>query len=346
MARHVIFLIHGMGSPTDDTFSSWKTVLGNCYKLYTRNGESIDDKFEFIDIRYNHIFEDLRTQWNDAIDQILSVTSSQNLDLPDEDTLKALTNDNFWGTHIMDILLYRFIPQVREAVRAEVIRQFSPIATGNLGTKYSVIAYSLGSAVAHDAIHAMYHSHPTSPNGQLDPNDFHFDTIAMIANTSRLLQTDVKAYSSIVRPEKKSNGWTSACRSMLTASHTWDPLVTPKLFRPNADWPDPDTLADGRFSYVRPSLIQAWNVHAAEHYLADPTVHIPLFRFLRYKTWISKAKEQAIKKQFSESTPIEKFKTLEARVKPLLGGERDFSWREFFEIAGEFYAIIEDLTNQ
>lgn len=339
MAEHILFLVQGMGEQTEGTFDSWKATLRTLYSRYS-DGRSMDDQFRFVNINYNHLFEEQRSRWNDALDAILSAGAGQGLELPDRETLRTLTGDNFVGTHILDVLLYRFFPQMAENVRAEVVTQFGAALGETPGARFSVLAHSLGTAVAHDAIHALYHSHPTNPGNKLDPNLFHFDTIAMLANVSRILETDVDVYQSIVRPEKKGVGWKFACQKMLSASHKWDPLVAPKLFEPAADWPDPATRTEGLFTFARPTLIQDANPHAMEHYLRDPEVHIPLFRYLRYSSWISKAREAEERQAFLESNPLETFKDYVSDLKPLLVGEGDFSWKRFLQIFRAFYAAI------
>lgn len=339
MAEHLIFLVHGMGKPSSGTYASWKETLRELYGRYAPNGQNIDDHFKFIEIMYDDLFEEQRSRWNDAIGSILKTGTQQGIEMPDERSLKLLSGDHFFGTHILDVLLYRFSPMTAENVRSSVVSQFDAVLGEAPGAQFSILAHSLGTAVAHDAIHALYHSHPKNPQNKLDPNFFHFKTIAMVANVSRLLETDVDVYKSIVRPEKKNVGWNYACRSFLSAAHKWDPFVAPKLFEPSADWPDPVTRSEGLFTFSRPTLFNDWNIHAMEHYLLDPEVHIPLFRYLKFNKWISKTREIEEKKKYREAHSFEEFGSYAGKLKNLILGEGDFTWNNFIAKLVEYYLM-------
>ena len=104
MPKSTILLVHGMGKPTDEMFNQWKTTLKNAYELYS-GGESFEDRFDCTDIEYDSIFESKRDSWNAQIDAILN-SGVTGVALPSRDDLEKITEDNFFTTHIQDVLLY------------------------------------------------------------------------------------------------------------------------------------------------------------------------------------------------------------------------------------------------
>jgi hypothetical protein len=159
-----------MGKPTDDMFNQWKAVLKRLYEQYS-DGELFEDRFNCFSIEYDSKFEERRDAWNDQIGSILGSDAVGGLGLPSADELSALTDDNFFTTHIKDVLLYRFIPQVGEQVRAHVISKINDVVQSvHSSSEVSIIAHSLGTSVIHDAVNAMYNE-PGSDGNVLSPLD-------------------------------------------------------------------------------------------------------------------------------------------------------------------------------
>src|SRR3569832_1688725 len=87
----------------------------------------------------------------------------------------------------------------------------------------SVIAHSLGTADAHDTLHAMYRG------GTLPPSVTRPRVVARSANVSRILLTDADVYSCGVSPCVDSTK--GICDYFLNVRHRWDPIPVPRAFQ-------------------------------------------------------------------------------------------------------------------
>jgi hypothetical protein len=218
--------------------------------------------------------------------------------------------------------MYRFLPQVREQVRASVRKQILDVLKAkamNEPIRWSVIGHSLGTSVVHDTIHAMY----TDKKAPLVASDTRPKVIAMIANVSRVLETDSDVYTSFTHPSlDKAAG---ACDYLINARHEWDLFTVPKMFRPTDDWPDLDTRHAGRYVPVTINAIANKNIHDVAHYLANPKVHVALFRALTFQSAVSDDEAAVASRRYEEATPLSKFDSLIKKLKSIDLGEESAS---------------------
>ncbi len=220
------------------------------------------------------------------------------------------TEKNFWWTHVADVALYRCFPTYREAVRAAVMDAVVTAITPRVGagdTNLSVLAHSLGTSVMHDTLHILGSRQTLGgkPNAFLATN-FRFENIIMVANVSRLLQTDdadvQPVYKSIVRPGKRGQAG-SYCQRYLNFRHEADPFTFPRMFEPEG-W-DPKRYGNELIRhYWQP------NIHDVGHYLLNPRVHIPILRALTTQKTI---------------TPDEAHAAINPDHFPQIGGSFDFA---------------------
>ena len=341
MPKSTLLLVHGMGKPTDEMFNQWKATLKQTYELYS-NGEPFAGRFDCVNIEYDSIFEARREAWNNQIDAILN-SGVTGVALPNREDLEGLTEDNFFTTHIQDVLLYRFIPQIAEHVRAHVISQINDaIQAANSSSKISILAHSLGTSVIFDAVNAMYQT-PDENGNTLSPGDFRFQTIAMLANVSRTLETRWGVYDSLVRPGH-DNSDNYVTNTFLSASHKWDPLVSLRRFSPAENWPDSETVAKERIAVIEPGIITHQNVHDFSHYLQNPHVNVPLFRMLRHKRFVSEQERKDAEKAYHDADPIEDIDDYRRELKKIMAGEADFSWKRLVEIYQGLQNLVDDFT--
>ena len=341
MPKSTLLLVHGMGKPTDEMFNQWKATLKRAYELYS-GGETFEDRFDCVNIEYDTIFENRRDAWNDQIDAILN-SGVTGVELPSRDDLEGFTEDNFFTTHIQDVLLYRFIPQIAEHIRAHVITQINDaIQAADSFSRISIIAHSLGTSVSFDAVNAMYET-PLENGNTLSPGDFRFQTIAMIANVSRTLETRWGVYDSLVRPGH-DNSDSYVTNTLLSTSHKWDPLVSLRRFSPVENWPNSETVAKERVAVIEPGIIAHWNVHAFSHYLGNPLVNVPLFRMLRHKRFVSEQERKDAEKSYHDANPIHDFDEHRKELKAILTGEADFSWKRLVKVFKKFQEIVNEFT--
>ncbi len=185
------------------------------------------------------------------------------------------TENNFLWSHVVDVLLYRYFAQVTTDVRVHVMRAvaraWGEALAADPGARVSLLAHSLGTSVAHDSLALLATDPPAGAEGFL-AGDRRLSHVFMASNVSRILETLPRVYESAVAPPSV-RGAGAYCAVYYDVRHDLDPFPAPRAFRP--------AWAAGRdFVPVRTRAVRDFNVHAIEHYLADPRVHVPLLRAL------------------------------------------------------------------
>jgi len=285
MPKHLIFLVHGMGTHPEKWSEGTRKLLTDAYNSYPDlNIIPLEDRFEFVEICYDNIFEDIRKRWKNESESILKVMGANGLD---GDLIKKLveagqypSKDNFLWTHVLDVLLYRFAPTVSMAVRVTVANQIMKrLDTGGEIPAWSVLAHSLGTSVAHDTLNDLYHTAvPGKSKLSLSTGDTSAELVMMVANVSRVLElTSDLVYSSYLRPSSTILP-DRVCRYYFSVAHRRDPFTWFKTFDPPPPWPD--AVSTSNFKALQVRHLLDWNVHDLNHYLKGPQVHIPLFRYL------------------------------------------------------------------
>src|SRR3569832_629286 len=164
MAKHIVLLVHGMGDTRPGWSQDIQQLIRARYAAYAQLNLlcPFDNNFQFCEINYNDMFVDRRRAWSENAQAVLKLLAQRGLDVGVIDLLASYAaetgKDKFLTTHVLDVLLYRFIPQIAEQIRTSVqlhILQALTAQTKNKTNKWSGIAHSLGTAVAHDARHAM-----------------------------------------------------------------------------------------------------------------------------------------------------------------------------------------------
>jgi hypothetical protein len=326
MAKHVIFLVHGVGKQDPDTWSD--SVQAQIRALYSAYDIAktcpFDDFFEFQPVSYDDRFEKIRKRWRNDSSAVLGELKKQGLD---SGALKAATNlagapagDDVFGAFAMDVVFYKFLPPVAEAIRTQVastlLKRVFDTDSGEI-RDWSIVAHSLGTAVTHDTLHALYTS---KVQGKTFAGLTKARVLMMLANVSRLLEEDdVDVYRSQCRPG--AGAAEGVCRYFINAIHEWDPIPSPKQFRPLDDWPTLKARQQGRFIPVSINAFQQKNIHAFTHYLANPRVHVPffqrLFQFDTPEQVISESEALKVRMHFEASTPFGAFEKLQKSLKGL-----------------------------
>jgi len=285
MAKHVIFLVHGMGAHPDGWHEKTAQLIQDLYSSYSDLSDlPFSDTFVIEPVTYDEEFEALRKQWRESTAALGTAIKSSGIsaDLVSElNQLASATNrDTFLNTHVSDVLMYRALRQVaglvRDSVRLQLLKGIKK--QGKVGeVRWSVIAHSLGTAVVHDSLHGLYTDKSVNSKGS-----FRGVTrpvcLAMIANVSRVMEdSESDVYTSTIRPGISSD---AGCLLYLNARHEWDPFTQPKKFAPMSNWPSVEARA--RELYVECGIrdIGQVNVHDLDHYLRNPLVHGPLFNAL------------------------------------------------------------------
>lgn len=338
MPKQIVFLVHGMGSHAQGWSQPVQAQLRELYQGFDGLAQMpFEQRFELTEVRYDDIFEDIRKQWQKDMAAVLAVMGKQGLDSDAVDLLtkagKTPAADNFLWTHVLDVLFYRFVPTVREAVRTRVALQILDAIrkTPDTGAiRWSVLAHSLGTAVTHDAIDALYRTPIPGEQHPLSPNDTRANLVMMVANVSRVLQTDANVYEGFVRPALTPDPG-RACGWLLTTRHKWDPFPAPKRFDPDKSWPDPATRGAGRFQSIVVEHILEKDIHGFGHYLMNPEVHVPMFRAMTAPYMITDEENQARVEAFrarSAASPMAA--KIGKKLEELLPAD-NAGWREFID---------------
>lgn len=288
MAQHLVFLVHGMGSQPAEWAEDTVALLGDLYKRYARLKQiPFTERFEFVPIHYAGEFEAIVNDWENQGTAILGQGA-----LGDPVHARSFvswldnagnTEDNFLWSHLSDVALYRFFSLVRERVKVVVARQLHAALEATRPRDWSVIAHSLGTAVMHDTLHAMAVSvAPGASVALLPAGAPQAQAVAMVANVSKILENDIDVYrDTAVAPAEKLGQRGRVCLNYLSFNNRLDVFTLPKPFDPH-DVPLWELArVEGRFIDVSSIRhVHELNVHALNHYLVHPSVHIPLFRTL------------------------------------------------------------------
>jgi hypothetical protein len=293
-----------------------KAFESESYPKVKRMGK-FGDLFQVVPIDYNSVFERYREKWQDGPKEILDFISAgdsfkktigtssakrkatvKNI----ESTIaKVRTEGDFFWQYLLDVVLYRFHLIVRSEVNVLVARQILDglDAADGVNTDWSVISHSLGTAVIHNVLHALYENEGHVPAEIYDPGVGEDDdgktwpvtklrvgttrpkVLAMVANVSRLLQLPydpMRVYNTKVRPGTEAEG--AICHHYLNINHKYDPFPRFRPYTPDELSGKLSAFGAARLRHASPEVIRDANVHALEHYAADPEFHAALFRAL------------------------------------------------------------------
>jgi len=251
-------------------------------------------------------------------------------------------NDEFRFTHLMDLLLFVGSPSIQDRLVAYVGRQIMDLIAAHPEHDYSLIGHSMGTAMAHKVIQAMYNEGVPDDNGvrQTLRANFRFQCVAMVANAGYALSRDRDEYyrESIVRPSATIG--TGCCFAWINVNHRLDPVGTFMPFDPHKDphWLDPQVELMGLHRDIKLSRISQSGIHALSHYLRDPSFHIPLFEFMFGEDFNQEQCDDAVKK-FESDTPEGQFKSLRSHL-DTLDVSKTASFAAFYHSVKSFRDVI------
>lgn len=305
MPRNVLFLVHGVGEHGDDWAKepiATLTEAARKYEFFQKPGnEDLRGLIELVPIRYDDIFERILVQWSSLAEGLGGAIA-----LAPEALAQALSylktcgdDDNTFLRYGGDVLLYRgfrlFAQRVQIRIISMIARKIAErrAEPGGGTVRFSVLAHSMGTAVAHDAIHLLgteqWLAHTDGDENEFRsakeardelvtttianpfaPVYFRFDRIFMVANTSVLLHTTSNGpYNSIVKPNTPGNP-DSYCHRYYNFAHRWDPVSRALPFRMPGAW----QAGDHGVEISGLDHLYDENIHALSHYLKHPDVHL------------------------------------------------------------------------
>lgn len=350
---YTVFLLHGMGLHPADWSDSLQKKLKNVYAgaaFGRMNSKAFGDRFNVVQLEYDSVFRDYVRRWSGNAAALLGAKPAQAIGDADQLlgwlTDAAKGDDNFSWSHAADVFMYRFFGSVRAQVKVHVANQIVAALQQADGAPWSIIAHSLGTAVAHDSLHALW-----SDGGGTDPDDprvpsgygakdYPAQAVVMVANVGRALQTNPKVLepASTVRPGPVGSS-AHGCAQYLNIRHKYDPFTWVRPFDPDR-WPTPES----HYQHIQCDHLWDYNVHDVGHYLEAPQVHVPLFRAIAYDGIISQ-KEQA---EAEEAFRPYKYKKLTDMVISKARGELeklrpggDAGWEVFPDLWDRFRPLLE-----
>lgn len=321
MAKNIVFMIHGVGAHqegwafADDGPVAALVKAASYYPGFSEQ-DPLTNSVEFVEIRYDDIFDRILSNWQTlagGLTNLPGATPEAVAKVRDAIVGYSDPSSGFFTSHGMDAVFYSGFALIRRLVQLTVaaIIMKTVAEHGTKDRRYAVVAHSLGTAVAHDAIHRMASTQwlttnmrdgqpvlpqladlPADPDALADllkrykanpfgPGKFTFDGIFMIANTSALLHGDTPAPDkSLVRPRMaRPNPDQYMCSNFFNIDHKLDPIGKVKRFRAEEAWPAPATfgMATDLFGIDH---IHDVNVHGFGHYLAHPLVHREILRLM------------------------------------------------------------------
>lgn len=277
MAKYKVIMIHGVGKQAPGQWSTpmvdkLKKVASN-YQWFKNN--PLETRADFIEINYDDLIEDVIKQWSTEANGVAKAVSAQAVTAGK--VLEVLgqggDSDEFYWDNVADVAIYRFFKTTRYAIRARVVKALKdailPYFNHDPDIKCMVIAHSMGTMVAHDAIYELMYGTWAGAENALKGRSFKFDSICMLANTGRLLQTEFPGDGMSIYDSPVTAG--EAAFHYLNCNNKYDPITWSYSFKPAWNTPGFEQPVVQHLNVLKP-----WTVHNMEFYLENPRVHIPI----------------------------------------------------------------------
>jgi len=319
MAKNIVFVLHGIGEYQDGWMERESSAVPALRKAASDypffEGKSLDSYVDFVPVLYDDVYERILKHWSDLGE---GLKNSIPVMPPFADkvasALQGATDDKWWHNTGADVLLYWGFKLFQQRIVLRVIAQIAKkvadtITLGGETPGYHILAHSMGTAVAHDALHhlgteswlsALENAPMNDADGEaakaqraqlldtldllrqdfgvsspFDPSLFSFESVTMISNVSALIHGVEGPYTSIVQPGSATTHG-AFTRQYLNVNHDFDPISLVGNFQMPAGWGmrggvniDLNHLVDVN----DPSAI-----HNAAHYMAHPNLHLRLLQ--------------------------------------------------------------------
>lgn len=246
MAKHIIFLVHGMGRyGTYDAsgvykpdqkgwFDDAEAGLGAVYDRFMKDGlpgkPAFKDLFTVVRVEYDSVLDHFRHAWEVQAKDWSKLGVSTGFISSIRKFFEGNNDQAFLWTHLADVALY-MAPTVRAQVQVHVATQIvEALATAakaaELGA-WSVIAHSLGTAVIHDTVGQLENLSQAPWAADLGPIPSP-RLLCMAANVARLLtETPSSVYDDTLAPIGPGHPtWYMSC------AHQLDPFTRVEPFNP------------------------------------------------------------------------------------------------------------------
>jgi hypothetical protein len=321
MSKPVLFLLHGVGQHSQE----WASIAGGPVHALKQaasryacfEGRDLEELVELVPIRYDDIFDRLMSQWADQARKLRDLATPLGSSLLDGglDLLSKADSGHAVPAVGCDVLLYKGFRLFSHRVQLHVALQMAKVIAERTRDvqgappRFYVMAHSLGTTVAHDALHRLGAESwqdfqemrgEDGVDGDLTelaqiktsgfaPGEFKFDGLFQIANMSRLLHTTTEGPTeSFVRP---GTGAGACIQGYFNFDHAADPISKVLRFAMPQPWKDSRIGTELEVRHIHD-----YNIHGYAHYLAHPKVHATVFRQLFRDTFqLAPAEQDAIR---------------------------------------------------
>lgn len=283
-----LFVVHGMGDHEAGWSSKTMQALEAAFKDHGLSSTFASVKV--VEVVYSDVFSRYIDDWREEGSEIwplLEGVSAEEV-IAYAGRLKVPAKPGFLLTHAADVVLYHTCPQVRRMTLVGLIDKV--VSEVKPGDQWGILAHSLGTSVAHDALHQLWNTQEQFGN-VLPKASFVFQ----VANVSRALEWAADVYLSHVKPAPRSDRRT-ACVRYVDVHHKWDPFPMVRPFRPEG-WQGFQEIGVDHWADL--------NVHGFSHYLDHPQVHCALIRRIcDYEGAVSKTSERDATRAYLASAAL------------------------------------------
>lgn len=296
----LLFAIHGMGAgarPADDP--DWWTGVVESLRATAKTYKHEKDlvlgapkhgQVLVVPLTYHQLFDDIRRKWSqETPNEHGWLPLLKQLALQDPAAVSKLPEwvasaGSFFWTHLLDVLLYRYVADltipIRELVATQIAEAWNRADLDNgTNTPVHFVSHSLGTAVLHDSISFL------GADPGFGPATHMITSMITLANVSWVLENGFPAYDSIDRPITAPPPPEGMVEAYFSFRHELDPIAEiVRTFRgDHHGWP-----ASGYRDEVAID-VKDWNVHDFTHYLDNPVAHLRLFaRLWPNEDWASR----------------------------------------------------------
>lgn len=333
MPIHHILCIHGIGKHStewtkvdkDDggvTFENLLEQIWNTYPATSSRGK-FSERVKIHSIHYDDEIEKIFKTWEDYVADLKAGLKLSPLLLDQvqwfTDAIDAATqakaDGDFGYTHAMDLVMFAGSLTLQQRLVTYVANQMlEVIKKRESGDKFSVIGHSMGTAMAHKAIQAIFNEGVDTPAGvQKVEGNFKFDNVTMVANTSYTLSRHRDThYTGKVRPSMTAGD--GCCYTWINVNHRFDPVgrFQPFDYRQDPKWLDANVEVRGWHRDILLRQVSSKDIHSINHYFRDPRLHIPFLELVVNAKFTDSQVTKAVE-AFAASTPEGKFKGLIAQ---------------------------------
>ena len=214
MSKNVLFLIHGVGNHDVGWSKDAQKVLSDEFSRYmghTGKNVKLKDELKFVEITYNDIFEAIWKRWATLSASLQPVP---NLPNPVTKINRFLGAAGSTGTQLGnnrnvdyagDVLLYVSFRLVRKLVLLKVMSTIAKTVEKALDedirTEFGVLSHSMGTAVAHDALHLLAGTDWSGGKWGRDARQNLDDAEAAFSNATGRMTNDEEAVINRIRPK-------------------------------------------------------------------------------------------------------------------------------------------------